>query len=86
MKGLGSKIFLTCKKATELMEKQQVASLNLLEYMCLTTHLHICKVCKQYHFYSKKLDQIFKQLYHFNNPSGNAEKLQQQIKSKLEML
>jgi len=47
-------IFLSCLKASLLVEKQQVSGLNISEALQLKAHLMMCKRCAEY-----KLQSVF---------------------------
>ena len=49
---------LSCKKATELVEKGSVFQLGKLEKIQLMLHLKMCSKCKAYSISSKELDLI----------------------------
>jgi len=46
----------TCKKTTELIDKQMLTSLTLKEKVQLKAHKAICKTCNSYEKQSKLLD------------------------------
>lgn len=49
---------LSCKKATELIEKKDLAGLDPIQNMQLSLHLMMCKACKDYEKQSLFLDEI----------------------------
>jgi len=51
---------LSCKKATELIEKQQVTPLGWVEKIQLSSHLSMCRACSAYKTQSKKIDQLWR--------------------------
>lgn len=51
---------LSCKKATELIEKRSIISLSLIEKIQLNLHKSICDACTTYEKQSQKLDDILK--------------------------
>ena len=53
-------LFLSCKKASELIEKKAEEKLSAIEEMQLSVHLSMCKACSSWKTQSKKLDQILK--------------------------
>lgn len=54
---------LSCRKATELIEKRSVFELNTLEKTQLFFHLKVCEACKQYEKQSTIIDSIMKDTY-----------------------
>lgn len=64
MNFLLQKMMLSCKKATELVEKQNVGKLKTVESFQLKLHLSMCKFCNDY---SKKSQSINKLLDSFFN-------------------
>lgn len=63
MKKVMSKLMLSCKKATELIEKKHITPLRPMERIQLGLHKKMCKVCsayeKQSDFIEKALDNQF---------------------------
>ena len=57
MKRLLNKFFLSCKKATELIEKRNVEQLNFTEKNQLKIHLSMCRTCTAYQSQSETLDK-----------------------------
>jgi hypothetical protein len=62
MRGLMSKLFLTCKRATELIEKQQTVGLTVTERIQLRSHLGMCHTCNFYARYSRKIETLIQSL------------------------
>ena len=58
MKKLMTYLMLSCRKATELIEKKIGFSLNSRERMQLFLHTSMCSACRSYEKQSKSLDQI----------------------------
>jgi len=54
------KLFLSCRKATELVEKKQLAGLSCKENLQLTTHKLMCYACRNYEKQSYFIDFILK--------------------------
>lgn len=57
MKRLLNKFFLSCKKATELIEKRKIEQLNFTEKNQLKIHLSMCRTCNAYQSQSETLDK-----------------------------
>ncbi len=49
---------ISCKKATELMEKRAIVGITLFEILQIRIHNYICKVCLKYEVQSKKIDEL----------------------------
>jgi len=62
---------LSCKKATELMEKRLLMDLSWKERLLLFMHTSMCDVCRIYKQQSKWLDEVL--FRHFNDQ--NDEKI-----------
>lgn len=62
MKNLQKKLFLSCLKVTEILEKSKVVPLKLSEKIRLKIHLSMCKACRDYSNQSDSLDTMFKNL------------------------
>lgn len=57
MKRILNKFFLSCKKATELIEKGKIEKLNFTEKNQLKIHLSMCRTCNAYQSQSETLDK-----------------------------
>ena len=81
MKKLMHYLFLSCLKATELIEKKIYFGLTFREKMQLTAHKSMCKACTNYEKQSQLLDRALK------NPPFNSNKDIQDLQElKLETL
>lgn len=58
MKKITHLIMLSCRKATELIEKQFVAKLSLKERVQLNLHKSICDACTAYENQSRLLNDL----------------------------
>ena len=56
---------LSCKKATELIEKKLLVKLSSKEKIQLQLHKSMCSACTAYEKQSKKMDELFQK--HFQN-------------------
>lgn len=56
---------LSCKKATELIEKKSLLKLSFKENLQLQLHKSMCNACTAYEKQSKIIDELFYK--HFNN-------------------
>ncbi|KOY85669.1 hypothetical protein AD998_05450 [bacterium 336/3] len=79
MEGLAAKILLTCKKATELVEKKQNKRISFKENIQLKLHLWICKACAVYEKQSKIIQSFLQKVTQKNI----SEKLSEESKKKI---
>lgn len=63
-------LFLSCKEATEAVEKQNVTGLSILEKVRLQKHLAVCHACNMYASFSIKADIIIKELVKLESTSN----------------
>lgn len=82
MKGM-NKIMLSCKKATELVERKHENKLSFKEGFQLNLHLLMCKTCNAYEKQSKLLNKALGQF--FKNKDEPEKKLiiNEQLKEKI---
>lgn len=59
---LMQRLMLSCKKATELVEKRTVAGLSPVEAVQMRLHMGACEVCRHYEHQSAVLDKAVAQL------------------------
>lgn len=57
MEKLMSRMLLSCKEATFLVEKQMESSLTFMEKFRLNIHLKLCKVCIAYQHQSETINK-----------------------------
>lgn len=79
-------LMLSCKKASELIDKQSVIKLSIKEKVMLHMHTSMCDGCKAYQKQSKLLDEFLQnhiQGNEANVPQIKNNELKQQIISKL---
>lgn len=62
-------LLLSCKKATELIEKRSFIGLKLLDRIRLQWHLRLCEACSLYESHSKQIDHMM-QHTHTHTPSS----------------
>lgn len=85
MKNLMQVFMLSCRQASELVEKKLLVGLTLKEKIQLKVHTSVCKICTQYEIQSTKIDNLFKK--HFSitafeenlNKSGSNNNLKTKI-------
>jgi hypothetical protein len=63
----------TCKKSTELIDKQMFTSLTLKEKIQLQAHKGICKTCNAYENQSKLMDKLIGQWFAPNQSNGSMK-------------
>ncbi|MDZ7742253.1 MAG: hypothetical protein U5Q03_10990 [Bacteroidota bacterium] len=81
MRKLMHYMFLSCLKATGLIEKKIYFGLSYKETMQLAAHKSMCKACTNYEKHSQLLDKALK------NPTiGNEEKINDLKELKLQTL
>jgi hypothetical protein len=79
-------LMLSCKKASELIDKQSVIKLSIKEKVLLHMHTSMCNGCKAYQKQSKLLDEFLQTHIHRNEanvPQIKNNEFKQQIISKL---
>ena len=64
MKKLMNYLMLSCKKATELIEKRSILILSLKENIQLKVHTKMCDTCTNYQKQSKEIDVILEKYVH----------------------
>ncbi|WP_306350017.1 hypothetical protein [Flavobacterium sp. '19STA2R22 D10 B1'] len=62
-----SKMLVSCKIATELIEKKGVVKLSRNESVQLKFHTLICNVCRRYEKQSAIIDKALEQMHRNNN-------------------
>jgi hypothetical protein len=72
----------SCKKTTELIDKQQITTLSTKEKIQLQVHQIMCKTCNSYEQQSKLMDKTIGQWFGFNN-SKSIVKLSDDIKTQI---
>lgn len=63
----------TCKKSTELIDKQMFTPLTLKEKMQLQAHKAMCKTCNTYENQSKLIDALIGQWFAPNQTNGSMK-------------
>ena len=75
------KIAYNCKKATYLIEKQQIAKITLREQLELKIHLAGCSICVTFMQQSAVINQMAHKMFH---PDKADLKLEDDFKMKLQ--
>ena len=73
----------SCKKASELIDKKAVVKLSLRENMMLDIHTSVCEICKQYEKQSRIIDEILKRHLDKNNPEEVQQVVNNELKQKI---
>jgi hypothetical protein len=76
------KIAYNCRKATLLIEKQQITSITLREKLELKIHLAGCSICKTFMLQSVAINKMVHDLFH--SPNRTDLKLDEQFKEELQ--
>jgi hypothetical protein len=74
MKNLMQVFMLSCRQASELVEKKLLMGLSLREKVQLKVHTSVCKICSQYEIQSTKIDNMFKKHFSANAFEGSLDK------------
>ena len=77
-------LFLSCLKATELIEKKIRFKLNLIEKMQLKAHKMMCNACTNYEKHSVLLEKGISKSYKYEFTEAEINLLKQTINEKLE--
>ena len=82
MKNIMHFLFLSCLKATELIEKKLHVELRFKEKLQLKLHKSMCKACRIYGDQSKLMDKAIKKRLH-KSLNINIEEFKSEIKQKI---
>lgn len=82
------KIAYNCRKATFLIEKQQIGKITLREKLELKIHLTGCSICVTFMQQSAMINQMARKLFHSDHPElqlddAFKQQLQKQIDDQL---
>ena len=84
MKKLMNILVLSCKKATELIEKRIHFSLNPIESVQLFFHASMCDACKNYQKQSTDLDDLLSEHSQIKeSPSASNVSLSEDVKARI---
>jgi hypothetical protein len=83
MKNIMHILFLSCLKATELIEKKFHVKLSLSERIQLKAHTMMCDVCNNYEKQSGLIEKGIKNYQRNQNASIDLEQLKQKIHQNL---
>jgi hypothetical protein len=79
-----TKIAYNCKKATYLIEKQDIGKITLREKLELKIHLAGCRVCRVFQQQSITINRMIKNMFH--QPIAENIKLDDEFKNELQHL
>jgi hypothetical protein len=79
IKQIMNKLFLSCLKASELIEKKMHVRLSFNEQMQLKAHKMMCEACTTYEKQSLILEKGIEQHLHQNKETIDLEQLKKQI-------
>ena len=83
MKKLIKILFISCRKATELIEKKMNSGLSISERIQLRMHKMICDACTQYEKQSLYIDKGFNSMINKSSVDSDLDNLIKKIHSKL---
>lgn len=87
---MAGQLMISCRLATELIEKKHRTRLSWWESMQLPLHIALCEACRQYQVQSGVLEKLFKARLHEDASDlasvsdEKADRLEQQILKKIE--
>ena len=67
----------SCKKTTELIDKQAIVPLSVKEKMQLQMHKSMCKTCNAYEHQSKFLDKVISNWFGKDNAVAKVKLLEE---------
>lgn len=79
MKKIMNKLFLSCLKATELIEKNFHVQLSFSEQMQLKAHKMMCDACKKYEQQSAVIEKAIELQHKKQYPPIDLDQLEKQI-------
>ena len=79
-----NKMFLSCKKAAELIDKRTLFKLSFLENIQLAVHKMMCDACKLYDRQSQFIDMAINNKNNLSEVPGNIDDFKNELKNKLQ--
>ena len=79
MKKLMNILFLSCLKASEMIEKKLHFKLNITEKLQLSMHKTMCSACSLYEKQSELLEKGISESLNQKHPHANTEHLKEKI-------
>ena len=83
MKKLMNYLMLSCKKATELIEKRSLVRLSFKEKVQLRLHKSMCDACTAYEKQSRKIDELLHKHIHGVSIDNTAILTNETLKEKI---
>lgn len=83
MKKLMNILMLSCKKASELIDKKSVTNLSMKENVMMHMHKATCDGCKAYQRQSKILDDLLKTYIHASTEEQIPQIINNELKQKI---
>ncbi len=83
MQKLTDKLMLSCKKASELVDKKSVTGLSIKENIMLRMHTAMCDICKAYQKQSKILDRLLMKHLQKTNETNFPKIINNELKQKI---
>jgi hypothetical protein len=83
MKKIMYMIMLSCKKATELIEKRALVRLSSKEKIQLHLHKTMCDACTAYQKQSKKIDELLERYIHTSDFNNSGSYQNQELKERI---
>ena len=74
---------LSCRKATELMEKKLYTDLGQTEKFQLFLHTRMCDACRMYEKQSRFMDSVLRKQSAIPNTKASLKTLHEEVKSKI---
>jgi hypothetical protein len=79
MKEMMNLIMLSCRKATELIERRKYSPLDKIERIQLKMHLSMCRWCSNYNKQSRLIDRLISRVPKSTPTDENTTMLQEKI-------
>ncbi len=83
MKKLMNYLMLSCRKATELIEKRTLVRLSFKEKVQLRMHKSMCDACTAYEKQSRKIDELLHKHIHTGHTDDMAVVTNEALKEKI---
>lgn len=77
-------LFISCKKASELIAKRDMGEINRGERFNLSLHTTLCKVCRLYQKQSQRLHQLMQKAAQSTQQAHHSKELKTRILSKID--
>jgi hypothetical protein len=76
-------LLLSCKKATELIDKKMLVKLSFRENVMLHIHNSVCDFCRQYEKQSHLIDEILSEHLQKSDPEQVPQVVNKELKDKI---